>query len=59
LPDRKIKHPLRARAVFALEWLFVPVIAVFLSAMPALETQTRFMFARYMEFWVTDKRRKK
>jgi hypothetical protein len=58
LPERKMKHPFRTRAVFALEWLLIPVIAVFLSAMPALETQTRILFGRYMEFWVTDKRRK-
>jgi len=59
LPDKKMKHPFLTRAVFALEWLLVPVIATFLSALPALDTQTRFMTARYMEsFWVTEKKRK-
>jgi hypothetical protein len=58
LPDRPMKHPVRARVIFALEWLLVPVIAVFLSALPALETQTRILFGRTMEFWVTDKGRK-
>ena len=36
----------------------VPFIYVFLSALPALEAQTRLMFGKYMEFWVTEKKRK-
>ena len=41
----------------ALEWLLVPGILLFLSALPALDAQTRLMFGKYMEFWVTDKKR--
>jgi cellulose synthase/poly-beta-1,6-N-acetylglucosamine synthase-like glycosyltransferase len=41
----------------AIEWLFMPLALVFLSALPALDAQTRLMFGRYMEFWVTDKSR--
>jgi hypothetical protein len=37
----------------------VPVILLFLSALPALDAQTRLMSGRYMEFWVSDKRRSK
>ncbi|HTL70200.1 MAG TPA: glycosyltransferase family 2 protein [Candidatus Eisenbacteria bacterium] len=57
LPDRKMRHPLWSRILFAVEWTFVPFIATFLSAMPALDTQTRFLLGRYMEFWVTEKKR--
>jgi hypothetical protein len=34
------------------------VIVVFLSALPALDAQTKLMFGKYMEFWVTEKKRK-
>ncbi len=57
LPPDKNKHSFFKKIIFTLEWLLVPVIAVFLSALPALDAQTRLMFGRYMEFWVTDKKR--
>ncbi len=42
----------------AAEWLAMPFVLVFLSALPALDAQTRLMFGKHMEFWVTDKSRK-
>jgi cellulose synthase/poly-beta-1,6-N-acetylglucosamine synthase-like glycosyltransferase len=45
------------RVAHAIEWLFIPLIATLLSALPALDAQTRLMLGRYMEFWVTDKAR--
>lgn len=39
------------------EWLLIPVVVLVLSALPALDAQTRLMFGKYMEFWVTDKYR--
>ena len=57
LPKKKIKHSFFRRALHALEWLAIPIVAIFFSALPALEAQTRLMLAKYMEFWVTDKRR--
>jgi hypothetical protein len=59
LPRSYVKYSLIRRTIHALEWLLVPFILVFLSAMPALDAQTRLMFGRYMEFWVSDKRRSK
>ncbi|MBI4394676.1 MAG: glycosyltransferase family 2 protein [Candidatus Omnitrophica bacterium] len=58
LPRQKAKGSFWKRILFALEWLFVPVIVVFFSALPALDAQTRLMFGKYMEFWVTEKKRK-
>ncbi|MBI1977199.1 MAG: hypothetical protein HYS55_00440, partial [Candidatus Omnitrophica bacterium] len=58
LPPKKVRFHLMKRIWFALEWLFVPIIVVFLSAIPALDAQTRLMFGKYMEFWVTEKDRK-
>lgn len=57
LPKKKPKHPLRERVFLALEWLLIPFIVSFLGALPALDAQTRLMFGRYMEFWVTEKKR--
>ena len=39
------------------EWLLVPVIAIFLGALPALDAQTRLLLGRYLEFQVTEKTR--
>ncbi len=58
LPKRKVKHNLIKRVKHAFEWLLIPPIGLFLSALPALDAQTRLMFAKYMEFWVTTKERK-
>jgi len=41
------------------EWLSIPVIILVFSAIPALDAQTRLMTARYMEFGVTEKYRRK
>ncbi len=57
LPKKRLKHPFLKRIGHILEWLLVPLISVFLSAIPALDAQTRLMRARYMEFWVTEKKR--
>lgn len=56
LPKKKVRHHLLKKIGFAFEWLLVPLIATFLSALPALDAQTRLMFGRYMEFWVAHKR---
>ncbi|MBI3317804.1 MAG: glycosyltransferase family 2 protein [Candidatus Omnitrophica bacterium] len=57
LPRKKSRHPFLKRIVQAAEWLFVPVIFTFLSALPALDAQSRLMLGRRMEFWVTEKKR--
>ena len=57
LPKKRVRHPIRRKVLHALEWLLVPVIAIFFSTLPALDAQTRLMRAKYMEFWVTEKKR--
>ncbi|MDD4013867.1 MAG: glycosyltransferase family 2 protein, partial [Candidatus Omnitrophica bacterium] len=59
LPRKKMKHSFIKRAGYALQWLLVPVTMVLLSAIPALDAQTRLLRAKYMTFWVTDKGNKK
>lgn len=41
-----------------LQWLLIPVVSIFLSAIPALDAQTRLMFGKYLEYKVTQKARK-
>ena len=60
LPKGKRKERLLFIEKFkhALEWLTLPFVLVFFSALPALDAQTRLMLGRPMEFFVTEKKRK-
>ena len=57
LPKKKKRFSFFWNLIHGLEWFLVPFILVFLSAMPALDAQTRLMLNKRMEFWVSDKRR--
>ncbi|MFH1837834.1 MAG: glycosyltransferase family 2 protein [Candidatus Omnitrophota bacterium] len=59
LPKRKEKNPILKRIGYAFQWLLIPFTIIFLSAIPALDAQTRMMLGKYMTFWVTDKSRGK
>jgi hypothetical protein len=52
-----IYHRLTRKIVHVLEWILIPLVILALSAIPALDAQTRLMFGRYLDFEVTDKRR--
>ena len=59
LPAKKGKNPVLKRIGYAFQWLLIPLTIIFLSAIPALDAQTRMMLGKYMTFWVTDKSRAK
>lgn len=59
LPAKKKGARLWEQAGHVLEWLFIPLIIVVLSALPALDAQTRLMFGKKLEYWVAQKRRGK
>lgn len=40
------------------QWIFSPIVSSVFGSFPAIDAQTRLMFGRYMEFWVTPKHRK-
>lgn len=56
-----IEEKKRRFRLLALEWILTPLISpitsVFFGAIPALESQTRLMFRKYLEFRVTTKTR--
>lgn len=59
LPPRPEKYSRKKYIYMFLQWFLVPVIAPFLGAMPAVESQTRIMIKKYFgEFWVTEKMKK-
>ncbi len=58
LPKQTTRRSLRASISHAIEWLFVPLIFICFSALPALDAQTRLLLGKRMEFWVTEKRRR-
>ncbi len=41
-----------------LEWVLLPLVAIPMGTLPALDSQTRLMLGQHMEFWVTPKMRK-
>lgn len=43
--------------IMAGQWVLVPIIAIPLGAMPMLDAQIRLMLGKYLEFWVTEKKR--
>jgi hypothetical protein len=57
LPRPRKPFRLMQRLGHAAEWLCIPLVATLLSAVPALDAQTRLALGRYMEFWVTEKAR--
>lgn len=38
-----------------LEWLALPVVSLFLSALPAIDAHTRLMLGKYLEYKITEK----
>lgn len=59
LPPRPARYHWSKYFIMFFQWILSPFVA-FLSAFPALDSQTRLLFGKYFgEFWVTEKVRKK
>lgn len=59
LPEVKTRHSFLKKLSYICEWVLVPFIATFLSAMPALDAQTRFALGKPLRFQITEKSRKR
>jgi len=58
LPPRPKKYHWSRSLLMLTQWILVPLIG-FLSAIPAIDSQTRILLGKYFgEFWVTEKMRK-
>jgi hypothetical protein len=57
LPKRPKDHPFYRNIVMVGQWLILPLSVIIFGAIPALESQTRLMFGKYLGFWVTPKKR--
>jgi hypothetical protein len=59
LPPKPARYHWSRYSLMLLQWILAPLVA-FLSALPALDSQTRLLFGKYFgEFWVTEKVRRK
>lgn len=58
LPPRPKEVSWGKNIIMTLEWVTVPFIVLVLGSPPALDAQTRMMFARYMQFNPTEKMKK-
>jgi hypothetical protein len=50
-----VKLPLYRKILFPFEFLLMPIVGFFLSALPALISHTQLMLGKRMEYKVTDK----
>lgn len=43
------------KAMMIFQWILSPIVAIPLGSFPMIDAQTRMLFGKYMEFWVTEK----
>lgn len=55
LPPKPPGYKARHRVMMLLQWGLLPITSLFFSALPAIESQTRLIFGRYLEWFVTPK----
>ncbi len=56
LPPKPAGFRRRKYLEMVLQWIFIPLTAIFFSSFPAIDAQTRLMLGKYMTFWVTEKK---
>ncbi|MDP4038347.1 MAG: hypothetical protein Q8P54_00035 [bacterium] len=59
LPPRPTRYK-RTKSVFMLlQWLLLPITTMAFGSFAAIDSQTRLMLGKYLEYWVTEKAQKK
>ncbi|MFH1036834.1 MAG: glycosyltransferase family 2 protein [Patescibacteria group bacterium] len=58
LPPKPPEYGKKKYLFFMVEWLLIPIILIFFYALPAIDSQTRWMLGKYLGFWPTPKIRK-
>lgn len=59
LPSKPKRYRRTRYVSMMVQWLLLPVIGICFSSFAALNSQTRLMFGRYLEFYVTEKATRK
>lgn len=57
LPPRPIEFGKKKYLYFILEWVLIPIVLIFFYALPAIDSQTRWLLGKYLGFWPTPKTR--
>lgn len=55
LPPRPARYRPTRSIAMVLQWVLIPFTSIIFSSAAALDAQTRLMFGKYMEFFVTEK----
>jgi hypothetical protein len=55
LPPRPAKYSYWKTISMLIQWILVPISAIFFGSIPAIDAQTRLMLGKYLGFWVTEK----
>jgi len=58
LPSKPKKFNKFKNLSMVLQWLLLPITLIVFGGIPSLDAQTRLMFKKYLDFWVTEKVRK-
>ena len=59
LPPKPARYHKTRFVGMLVQWALLPVVSIGFSALAALNSQTRLMFGRYLEFYVTEKATRK
>lgn len=58
LPERPARYKRWRHLSMILQWILVPLVTIFLSSLPAIDSQTRLMLGKRLDWQVTKKIRK-
>ncbi len=54
-PKPKEKLSFWQKTAYILQWITMPISTLFMSVLPGLDAQTKLLFGKRLEYWVTEK----